>query len=656
MSGARPRFPTLFSPIRLGALEVRNRIASSGHATRLTDGYTVGDRLVAYHEARARGGAGLVVAEVASVDPRSVYSASQLLCSDDACIEGYAKLVRAMHAHGCAVFGQVFHGGLETPTAPDGTRAVAWGPSAVASERYHTAPRAMPHVIVRELVGLFGDGAARMHRAGLDGVEMVASHGYLLAQFLNPHINRRTDEYGGSFENRLRFIREIAETIRGRIGTGRVLGMRISGDEMSEDGLDLETVAAICAALDGQGLFDYFNITSGASRQIDAAIYIVPPMATGMAVAAPLAAEIKARVGVPVMAVGRINHAAQAEQVLATGQADMCGMTRAMICDPEMANKAWAGALEDVRLCIACNQACIDHMHRGFAISCIQHPETGRELVFGTRESAARRKTVLVAGGGPGGMKAAAVAAERGHRVVLHEKAARLGGQALLAQLLPGRAEFGGIVSNLAREMEIAGVDVSLASAVDRALVEALAPDAVVIATGATVRRPPIEGIAEGHVVDAWQVLQDHANTGARVVIADWRCDWVGLGIAEKLARDGCHVRLASTGYVAGELIPKYVRDRWVGELHRLGVEFVPFVRLHGVDAETVYFQHMASGEAVLLEGVDTLVLAQGHDADTRLERELDGLDMEIHLVGDCLAARSAEEAVLEGLKAGSAL
>ncbi|MGH6719787.1 MAG: FAD-dependent oxidoreductase, partial [Alphaproteobacteria bacterium] len=345
-----------------------------------------------------------------------------------------------------------------------------------------------------------------------------------------------------------------------------------------------------------------------------------------------------------------------AERIIAEGRADLCGITGAMIADPEMPNKAAAGRADDIRACIACNQACIGHFHLGFPISCIQHPETGRELAYGTRRPAAAGRKVLVAGGGPGGMKAAAVAAERGHEVTLYERTGQLGGQVLLAQLLPGRAEFGGLATNLAREVAQAGVRVVRNTEVTPALIQRETPDAVIVATGGRPRRPPVEGEADAHVVDAWQVLKGEANVGKSVVVADWRCDWIGLGIAEKLARDGCRVRLAVNGYMPGEMIHRYVRDQWVGTLHKLGVEVIPYARLYGVDAQTVYLQHATSGEAILCEDVDTLVLAQGHDREATLGDALEDYAGELHVIGDCLAARTAEEAVLEGLKAGTAV
>ena len=656
MPDAVTRFPHLLSPIEINGLTVKNRIVSTGHGTRLADRHEVSERLLAYHQARARGGAGLIITEAAMIDHDTVVSDTHLVVADDNIIPSLSRLADQLHQRDCALFGQLFHLGLEQPTGADGRRAVALGPSASPSERYHTAGREMPHAKVREIVGKYGDAALRMQRAGLDGIEVAASHGYLVAQFLSPGINQRTDEYGGSFENRLRFVREVVDDIRGKIGPDMVVGIRLSGDELTSDGLEAEEVLAICETLGRDGALDYFNITSGSSRQRAAAIHIVPPMSTDMALTVPFASAIRQRVSQPVLAVGRINHAPAAEQILASGQADLCGMTRALITDPEMPNKLLAGNPEGVRICIACNQACIDRMHRGFGVSCIQHPETGRELLYGELPAADRPRRVVVAGGGPGGMKAAAVAASRGHKVTLFEQSARLGGQAQLAQLLPRRAEFGGIVGNLERDMADAGVEVVLEQRVDRDLVDSLSPEVVVVATGAGVHRPEIEGMDGANVFDAWQVLRGEASIGANVLVADWRCDWIGLGLAEKLALEGCRVKLASAGHVAGELIPQYMRDLWLGEMHRLGVELLPLMRLFGMDEDTVYFQHIASGEAVVCEGIDSVVVSYGHRSDTVLEHSLGDWDGELHLVGDCLAPRTAEESVLEGLEVGSAI
>jgi len=656
MAEASAGFPHLFTPLTIRGVTIRNRIMSTGHETALAGPDGISEQMIAYHRARAAGGCGLIVVEVASVHPTATFVRHSIKLYSDETIPGYRRLAEAVHAEGATLFAQLFHPGREILESLDGSAPVSFAPSAVPNERFHVMPAPMSRALIEEVIAGYGDAARRLQTAGVDGCEILCSMGYLLAQFFNPRVNRREDDYGGSFDNRLRILREILADIRAKVGEDFVVGIRISADELSPEGLTPEEVGAICRALDGEPGLDYINVIAGTSTTLGGSIHIVPPMTVENAYLAPRAAEVKAGVGKLVFVGGRINQPQQAEAILAAGQADMCGMTRAMICDPEMPAKAQAGRIDDIRACIGCNQACIGHFHMGLPISCIQHPETGRERAYGTRSPAAKRRRVLVAGGGPGGMKAAAVAAERGHAVTLYEAGPRLGGQALLAQLLPGRAEFGGLVTNLARELVLAGVAVVTNCAVDRAQVEREAPDAVVVATGARPRWPEFEGRDEAHVVDAWQVLRDEANVGNSAVIADWRCDWVGLGLAEKLARAGCRVRLCSNGYMAGQTIQQYVRDAWLGTLHKLGVELLPMVRLFGADAGTAYFQHTASGEAVLCEGMDTLVLAMGHDAEGALADEMEDWPGELHRVGDCLSPRTAEEAVLEGLKVGAAL
>jgi NADPH-dependent 2,4-dienoyl-CoA reductase/sulfur reductase-like enzyme len=321
-----------------------------------------------------------------------------------------------------------------------------------------------------------------------------------------------------------------------------------------------------------------------------------------------------------------------------------------------MGEKARAGRADDIRACIACHQACLGHFHDGYPSSCIQSPVSGREVQYGTFAPARRRRRIMVIGGGPGGMKAAATAAQRGHEVTLFERGAQLGGQARYAQLLPQRAEFGGIITNLAREMELAGVEVRRSSAAGAEEIAAFAPDAVIAATGATPRWPGFEGRDSAHVLDAWQVLSGEAKPGKSVLVADWRADWIGIGVAEKLAQEGHSVKLAVNGYMPGQTIQMYVRDASIGRLHRLGVEMIPYVRLFGADEDSVYLQHIMSNEPVICEGIDTLVLAQGHTPENTVEEALRDMAVEYHLVGDCISPRTAEEAVFEGMKAGLAV
>ncbi|QNH77857.1 FAD-dependent oxidoreductase [Pseudomonas protegens] len=646
-------FPHLFAPLQIRGKRLKNRIMSSGHDTSMPTDNLVNEQLIAYHRARAEGGVGLIVLQVAGVHDSARYTSHVLMATDDACIDGYRRLAETCHAHGTVVLSQIFHPGREIMESADGLLAVAYAPSAVPNERFRVMPRALDQDMIDEIIQGYADAARRLHQAGLDGVELVASHGYLPAQFINPRVNRRTDGYNGELEQRLRFIREILGAMRASTDADFIIGLRISADERDPEGLTEDESLAAVQLLQGQ--LDYVHIVAGTSASLGGAVHIVPPMAVEAAYLAREAGTFKAGLSIPLFVTGRINQPQEAEAIIAKGQADVCGMTRALICDPQMPNKSDSGRAEDVRACIACNQACIGHFHKGLPISCIQHPETGRELLYGQPKPSARGKRILVVGGGPAGMKAATVAAQRGHRVTLYEASAQLGGQIQLAQLLPRRSEFGGASTNLQREMQLAGVEVVRNTRVDRALIERENPDHVIIATGAQPYWPNFERGGDLQVVDAWQVLRDEVQLGRSVVVADWRCDWIGPGIAERLVRAGHQVQLAVNGTHCGENLPLYVRDQLAGELHKLAVPIIPYARLYGCDDSTVYLQHTASGEPMLLENVDSLVLCQGHQSVDDLGQQLKGL-VPFQRIGDCLAPRTVEEAIHEGLKVAWAL
>ncbi|RXU59826.1 oxidoreductase [Pseudomonas protegens] len=646
-------FPHLFAPLQIRGKRLKNRIMSSGHDTSMPTDNLVNEQLIAYHRARAEGGVGLIVLQVAGVHDSARYTSHVLMATDDACIDGYRRLAETCHAHDTVVLSQIFHPGREIMESADGLLAVAYAPSAVPNERFRVMPRALDQDMIDEIIQGYADAARRLHQAGLDGVELVASHGYLPAQFINPRVNRRTDGYNGELEQRLRFIREILDAMRASTDQDFIIGLRISADERDPEGLTEDESLAAVQLLQGQ--LDYVHIVAGTSASLGGAVHIVPPMAVEAAYLAREAGTFKAKLSIPLFVTGRINQPQEAEAIIAKGQADVCGMTRALICDPQMPNKSERGHSDDVRACIACNQACIGHFHKGLPISCIQHPETGRELLYGQPKPSTRGKRIMVVGGGPAGMKAAAVAAQRGHHVTLYEASAQLGGQIQLAQLLPRRSEFGGASTNLQREMQLAGVEVVRNTRVDRALIERENPDHVIIATGAQPYWPNFERGGDLQVVDAWQVLRDEVQLGRSVVVADWRCDWIGPGIAERLVRAGHQVQLAVNGTHCGESLPLYVRDQMAGELHKLAIPIIPYARLYGCDDSTVYLQHTASGEPMLLENVDSLVLCQGHQSVDDLGQQLKGL-VPFQRIGDCLAPRTVEEAIHEGLKVAWAL
>ena len=674
------RFPLLLSPLTINGVTVTNRIVSSAHDTVMARDGRVTDQLVAYHLARAEGGVGLIVLQASGIHESARYTSHVLMASDDSCIEGYARVAEAVHEHGTTLFGQLFHPGREIMEGQDGSLPVAYAPSAVPTDRFHVVPRAMPVDLIAEVVAGYAAAAARLRTAGVDGVEVVASHGYLPAQFLNPRTNLRHDGYGGDDDRRRRFLREVMAAVRAAVGPDYPVGLRISVDERAPAGLTAEEAVAAVAALQTDPAItpDYVSVVAGTSATAAGSDHIVPPMTMANGYTAPLAARVKAVTDRPVIVAGRINQPQQAEQILAAGQADACAMTRALICDPMLPAKSAAGDTNGIRACVGCNQACIGHFHAGYPISCIQHPEAGRELTYGIRRPTRRRRQVLVAGGGPAGLKAAAVAAERGHQVTLFEAQRWLGGQVRLAERLPGRAEFGGVTLNLAEEARRAGAKLITDARVDAALVAATlagsdGAGAVVVATGARPGRPgtelpDLELLDQPVLLDAWRLLADGvAGVGlprGRVLVADWRCDWVGLGVATLLAEAGHPVTLAVDGYLAGQLVQQYVRDEMLARAHRLGVQIVPTVRLYGLDGDTGYLQHTLTGEAVLIDGVVATVLAGANAADDALLLALtadppvadDGTAATVVGIGDCLAPRTVEEAVLDALRAATEL
>ena len=329
-------------------------------------------------------------------------------------------------------------------------------------------------------------------------------------------------------------------------------------------------------------------------------------------------------------------------------------MTRALICDPDMPTKAREGRPDDIRYCVACNQACVGHGRKGGFVTCIQRPETGREAQFGTLPLASPPKRVQIAGGGPVGMKAAAIAAQRGHAVTLFERAPRLGGQVRLAERLPGRSEFGGVITNLERELARYGVEVRLNTDLDLRLAQKA--DAVIIATGGRAHMPEFPGRDDPAVVHAWDVVAGKAQLGKSVVIADTLLDWTAFGFAETLVRTGHAVTLCALGFGAGDNLPIGTKGHWLGLLHSLGVTMHPLMRLGGFSDGTAFFEHAINRQVIEIEGVDTLVVSSGGEADTALEDSLASLAAKVIMIGDCLGPRTVEEAILEGLRAGVAV
>lgn len=644
-------FPHLFEPIDIGPLRLRNRIVSSGHDTMLADEGRIGAELVAYHERRAAGGAGLIVLQVSGVHETARYTSHVLMATDHEAADGYRAVSEAVHAHGAGIVAQLFHPGREVMDGDQGMAPQAVAPSDTPQERFHVVPEALTTATIREIVHGYGTSAALICDAGIDGVEIVASHGYLPIQFVNPRVNSRDDEYGGSPENRMRFLLEAIETTRTAVGGSKVVGLRISGDDLSSDGmLDTEFLDVI-RAVEAQDLVDYVSVTAGDSSTLQGAQHIVPPMQYEPAYAGSLSAQVKKVTDAPVMVAGRINQPHEAEQAIAEGRTDLCIMTRAMICDPDIAQKAQRDAVDEIRACIGCNQACIGHFQQGVGISCIQYPESGRELTFLPRPVVRGPARLLVVGGGPAGLKASAVAAEAGAEVLLVEQAPRVGGQVLLAEKLPYRSEFGGAATNLESEARRAGVEIRTRTPLTAGVIDAFHPDMLIFATGSSDRALDLELVDDPIVLTAREYLtsQPLLDSGG-VLVADWKGEWAGLGIALMLSRKR-PVTLATAANFPGAGIQQYTRTALMGELVRAGVTFVNDARLVGVDDDSAYLQSTLCDEVFTIPNIATTIV---HGAPQSSVPDVENLGVPVVRIGDCKAPRTVEEAVYEGLTAAN--
>jgi NADPH-dependent 2,4-dienoyl-CoA reductase/sulfur reductase-like enzyme len=507
------------------------------------------------------------------------------------------------------------------------------------------------------VVRAFGDAARRCREGGLDGVELSFAHNHLVDQFWSPLFNRRSDEYGGDLDNRMRFGYEVLREVRRQVGRDFVVGARISGDERIDGGLDAGDMAEIARRLAASGLVDFLSIVGGAAHTASHQAAVVPNMSYPLGVYVPLAAAIKAAVpGMPIFHATRIVDPAHADRVLADGAIDMVGMTRALIADPDLPRKARAGRLDDIRVCVGANEGCIDRIYQGKPVTCVQNPGAGREMELAEPSPAPLAKRVVVVGAGVAGLEAARVARLRGHDVILFERDAEVGGQARIAARAAARAEYGGIVRFLARQVEKLAVDCRLAidATVDGILAES--PDVVIVATGSEPHVPPRPGLDAKHVVSDRDVLLGSAEVGARVVLVDDVHTQQGLSTAESLLDRGCRVEVISRLFHPGQdigitsIVPLYTR------LFAKGVTLTPHTELVAVEGSAVVVANAYTGAPRRIDGVDTVVLSMGSRSTDALYRALRGRVPSVHAIGDCVAPRGIHHAILEGSRVARAI
>jgi 2,4-dienoyl-CoA reductase (NADPH2) len=662
-------FIKLFQPINLnGKLEVKNRIVLPALGLDYTRDYSFTEKFAAFYRARAHGGVGLMTVGPIAVDEvGGAPSMPQLF--DDKNVEPLKQFIDEMHSDTDVKVGtQLFHMGRYSYAFMWGKEPIA--PSAIASKLTKHTPREMTYADIQETQQAFADAATRSAEAGFDYIEIIACTGYLVSEFLSPLTNHRTDEYGGSLENRMRFGVETIAKVRKAVGDGIAVGVRIAGNDFMDGGNTNTENAEFAAAAQEAGV-DAVNVTGGwHETTIPQLTTDVPP-----GVYTYLARGVKDRVDVPVFASNRLGNPYLAEKTLRSGAADMICWARPIIADPELPNKVKEGRLDEIVTCIACNQGCFDAVFSQKPVHCVLNPMAGRENKYDIGKAAAAKK-VMVAGGGPAGMEFAVTAAQRGHDVTLYEKDDRLGGQINLACTPPGKAEFHNLVESLEKRMSLSGVAVELDTCVTAETVASEKPDVLVVASGARELEIGVPGIDKPHVVSAWDVLAERvADIGENVVVVGGSA--TGCESAHYVAHMGTVDPETFTFlmYHAAEdtdfakkllhqsrrnitiidMVPRLADNvgktsRWslMKGLRLSDVELRPNTKLLEITDDAVLVETEDGNESIR---ADTVIMAVGAVPVDELTREVGGNGVEVIAIGDAKEPRKIADAILEGFE-----
>ncbi|MFD1009553.1 oxidoreductase [Oceanisphaera ostreae] len=565
------QFDALLQPMNINKLTIRNRVVSTAHAeVHATDGGMTTERYVKYYEEKAKGGLGLAIcggSSVVSIDsPQEWWSSVNL--SSDRIIPHFKNLSEAMHKHGAKIMIQITHMGRRSRW--DGYNwSTLLSPSGLREPIHRATNKTIEPEEIWRIIGDFAQAARRAKEGGLDGVEISAVHQHLIDQFWSPRVNKRSDEWGGSFENRMRFGLEVVKAVRAEVGPDFAVGLRMCGDEFHVDGLNHEDMKQIAKYYDDTGLLDFFGVIGSGADTHATLANAIPNMSYPPEPFLHLAAGIKEVVSVPVIHAQNIKDPIQAQRIIEGGYVDFVGMTRAYMADPHLIAKVKLGQVDQIRQCVGANY-CIDRQYQGLDVLCIQNAAMSRESTMPhiiEPTSGPKRKVVIV-GGGPAGMEAARVSAERGHKVVLFEKAPELGGQITLAAKAPQRDQIAGITRWFTLELPRLKVDVRLNTAADVASIMAENPDVVILAVGGTpfIEQNPEWGAAEGLVVSSWDILSGKVEPGKNVLIYDPICEFTGMSTADYLATKGSLVELVTDDTkpgvaVGGTTFPTYYRS-----------------------------------------------------------------------------------------------
>lgn len=681
VSGTR-QFPKLLSPFQIRDVQLRNRFVFQPHFTAL--GELTGmpsEAHIAYHEERARGGVGLIVFESQAVHPTGKMSRRFVDAWDRKVIPMFTRISEAVHAHGTRIFSQLTHGGHTSLEQPPRR---LWAPTQMPEPSSNVNTKAMDVEDIRETIEGFATSARNAVEGGFDGIEVKIAHDGLLRSFASPFFNHRKDGYGGTFENRMRLSLEVLEAIKRATGDDVPLGVRLCVHEFTPFGYDIDYGLEMAEFLQTSGLVDYFNSDAGSFSSYWMEI---PPAGIPSMEFRKLNIALKEASRIPVIAFGRIRPLQMAEEMLANGQADLIGLARQLITDPETPNKVSAGRADLVRRCISCNEACLFQVNQEKGVRCIQNPGAGRELTVNERLVARAEKTrrIVVVGGGPAGMKVAEIAAKRGHDVTLIERNRSLGGQIKLAEKQPTHDMVGEVVVYLEAAMAEHGVDVRLGTDATEETLRDLHPDTIVVATGSEPNLPGIDeadvglarelgrqvepdlpGLDRDFVVSSDQVMSDSVDVYGRVLVIDGNGHWEAAGTAEYLADRGCQVDLISGGLLAGADLEsgtrslfyrraavKGIRLRTGYQLVEIGERRVALSATYSSEDSYGWGQYvLMPGDDEWIENVDWVVPVIGRrsreDLFLKLRRDSDFHGVRIERVGDCVAPGLIQSAIYE--------
>lgn len=648
-------FKYLFTPIALGPVTIPNRIVSTPVTTNFATPEGLPSEKHIYHIAeKAKGGAGLIEMEAPLIMPEPyLHGFHPILGYKEGTFPVLGKIADAVHAYGSKLFCELVNIGV-------------WGsgkgPSAIPGLGNNITAAELTEEEILEWVNAYGNTARNIKQTGIDGVEIHTCHGLAAHQFLSPLWNHRTDRYGGSLENRFTFLRELIERVRMEIGSDMALGIRIDADEMFPGGNTMEDIKHIAQMIEKTGQVDYLSVDVGIEpHQLHVA---TAPLYAPVGYMLYGAMSVKEALdSLPVIAAGRINDPLYAEKVLANGQADLVGMTRAIIADPELPNKARKGLFEEIRPCLGDNENCVGKIFTGAPLQCTVNPTIGEEKDLGaeTLKAAKVKKRVFIVGGGVAGMETARIAALRGHAVSLYEKEDILGGQVNLAAMLPGRSEVEGISRWLKGQLSKLKVDIHLGRKIEAEEILQAKPDAVVVATGASYYRngfsagtfAPVSGWEHDHVTTPEEILGGRIEAGKNVLIQDDTRYVVGPGLAEWLADQGRRVEILTSFFFVGADLLMTNSLPWVYSRIMSKVTLTPYTMIREISGTSVKVINVFSYQERLIEDVDTVVLITGKQRNDSLYKALYGKIDELHQIGDCAFPHASLSGIGDAIRNG---